>query len=294
MAFTLSNLLQALYSDLGQAQVDLATGGSTTTITDTKYTDSDDDAWKDGAAFIVRDAGGASAAPEGEFQRVSAYVASTGVLTVDTAFSSAVASGDKYMLVGSYYPLRQMIQAANDGLRLLGDVDLVDTTTLDTIDGDTEYAAAVAWKRGRPLRIDVQGRTGDSADNQWSPWSNFEYVPAVAGSTGRIIFPEYPFGSRDIRVWYRGPHPVLSAYSDVVAEVFDPETVVAAALVKALEWQNTRSQGADQFLLQRGQKAEQNLANLMVTRPTAKVKRKSKLFITRPRWVEDDDVAVPA
>ena len=57
-------------------------------------------------------AGGARAAPEGEFGRVSAYVDETGTLTVDT-LTAAVGAGDLYGLVSEYFPLQQMIVLAN-------------------------------------------------------------------------------------------------------------------------------------------------------------------------------------
>jgi hypothetical protein len=291
MALTLSDILQAGYAELGQLNVNLATGGSTTTIVDTTQTDGDDDAWKDGAAFIVNTTDGLT--PIGQFQRVSAFVAATGTLTVDTAFSTAIAAGDTYGLVGSYYPLRQMIKSVNDALRSLGDVDLTDTTTLDTADSTTEYAASVTWKRSAPFRVDIQTLTGSAGANAWRTSHDWEYVPAAAGTAGKIIFADYQPATRDIRVWYKGPHATVSAYGDVIAEVFDPETVVQAFIAKALEWQNTRSQGADQFLLQRGQKAEQALANLLVTRPRQRVKVKPKLLIVGASDPDDDQFTYP-
>lgn len=293
MALTLSDVLQAAYDGLGQLNVNLATAGSTTSITDTTQTDGDDDAWKDGAAFIVNTTDGLS--PIGQFQRVSAYVAATGVLTVDTAFTTAVGAGDTYGLVGSYYPIRQMIFEVNAALRGLGDVDLVDTTTLDTAATTTEYAASVAWKRAKPYRVDIQGITGSSStDNAWFTWQNWEYVPAAAGSTGKIIFPDYQYASRDIRVWYKGPHGTVAAYSDVINEGLDPEAVVQAVVARALTWQNTRSQGADQFLLQRQAEAKQELNNLIISRPRQRVKSRPKLLIvgrSNP-YADDDDFSI--
>lgn len=293
MAFTLSDLLQAGYFGLGQLNVYVATGGSTTTIVDTNTKTGKDNTWKDGAAFVIRDAGGLNAAPEGQFARVSAYVASTGTYTLDATLTSAVASGDTYGVVSQEYPLAQMIQAANQALRLMGDLDLVDTTTLDTAAATTEYAASATWKRTRPFRVDVQGRTGASADNQWQEWPDWEYVPATAGAAGKLIFPEYPTASRDIRVWYRGPHPYVNAYNDPIAEVLDPETAVAAFQAKALDWANSRARGADEFMLQRGQKAEQQLLNLQVARPRVGVKRKPKLLIIGPNTTPDDQFDYP-
>lgn len=283
MPFTLSQLLQAGYFNLGQLNERKATGGSTTTIIDTTATDGSDDDLTDGAVFIVRDAAGASAAPEGQFGRVSAFVAATGTITLDTALTSAVGAGDTYAWVSAEYPLQQMIRAANEGLRSLGDVDLTDIVTLETATDTLEYAYSAAWKRKPPFRVDIQGRTGNSAANEWVRWNDWEYVPAVAGTAGKLIFPAYQAAGYDIRVWYQGPHPTLNAYSDPVAEVLDPETAVQAFVAKALLWSNTRGRGADEFMLQAGQKAEQTLNNLMVQNPRSRVKRGSKLLILGDR-----------
>src|SRR3990167_4855959 len=122
MAFNLSELLQRMYRELGQLNLAKATGGSTTTVVDSTLSGKFSDGFMvDGALFIVRDAGGASAAPEGEFNRLSAYVDSTTTFTVDTAFTTAPASGDLYGYASQLFPLQQAIQAANDGLMLLGD-----------------------------------------------------------------------------------------------------------------------------------------------------------------------------
>jgi hypothetical protein len=296
MAFTLSEVLQAMYRYLGQFNVTTATGGSTTTFVDSKQVGLHrDNSWKDGACFVTRDAGGANAAPEGQFARCSTYVNTSGTFTVDTALTAAVASGDTFGFVSSYYPLYQMIQAVNDGLRNLGDMPLVDTTTLDTIAGDTEYAAAVAWKRARPYRIDIQGRTGDSADNQWEETTDWEWVPAAAGSAGRIIFGHYPLGSRDIRVWYHDRHGVVNAYSDVINERLDPQLAVLAATQEALNWQNSRVQGADPFLLQLSNKCANELEMRLAKTPIQKPKRRPKLLIVGrdDKYLRDDRVRPP-
>lgn len=295
MAYTLSNLLVGVFQSLGQLTVgNKATGGSTTTVVDsTQANTARDNAWKNGAMFIVRDAGGASAAPEGQFQRISAFTNSNGTFTVETAFSTAVAAGDIYGYASPYYPLRQIQELANEALRALGDVDLVDTTTLDTVSGDTEYAASVTWKRGRPIRVDIQTSTADAQDNQWQEWPDYEWVPAQAGSAGKIIFPDYPVASRDVRVWYRGPHPALLAYSDPVHESFDPELVVLQTVVKALEWQNGRSGGTDEYLLQRLGDARQELANRMVLTRPYRAKRKPRLLIVGANVADDDRFSYP-
>jgi hypothetical protein len=295
MPLTLSSVLQSVYSQLGELNTSKATGGSTTTVTDTTIINaSRDNVWKEGVLFMVYDVGGAGAAPEGQFQRVSGFVNSTGVFTVDTAFTTAPAANDLYGVASSYYPLRQMIRSVNDGLVDLGDIDLMDTATLDTIIATTEYAAAVSWKRTRPYRVDIQTLTSSATDNQWYEWHNWDWVPATAGTAGKIIFHEYPTALRDIRVWYKGVHPQLNEYGDVVWESFDPELVKKAALVKALEWQNSRTQGADTFLTGKLNAALQQLENRKVTSPVWHPRRKPRLMIVNPTTYDaGDDIATP-
>jgi len=294
MPFTLSNLLQGMFKELGQLTVSKATGGSTTTVVDTtilnRYAD---DAMKEGAMFVVRDAGGANAAPEGQFQRISAYVDSTTTFTVDTALTVAVASGDTYGWASPRYPLQTMIEMANDALRGLGDVSLIDTTTLDTAAAQTEYTASVAWKRARPYRVDIQTILNDSNDNRWIETKAWEWIPAAAGSTGLLVFNFQPIASRDIRVWYKGPHGLLNAYSDVVNEAIDPELAVIAGALKAAEWQNSRTQGSDQFLLQKINKLENILMQRKAETPITRVKRQSKLLVVGPDSTSLDYITPP-
>jgi hypothetical protein len=273
-------MLQSMYKELGQLQLRRATGGGTSTVIDTtilgRYTD---ETPVNGTMFIVRDSAGAGAAPEGEFNRISNYVDSTTTFTVDTAFTTAVASGDIYGWANSRYPLDLMIQMANDGLRALGDMPLVDTTTLDTAAAQTEYTYAVAWKRTPPYRVDIQGTVGDANDNDWLETRNWEYVPAAAGSTGLVVFHSQPPTGRDIRIWYRGPHGTLNAYSDVVNEAINPELAVVMGALKALEFANSRVQGSDPFILQRINKLEARRIELTSDRPIHRPTRKAKILV---------------
>ena len=165
--YHLTDLLQDVYEDLGEINVSTATGGTTSTVVDSKQpTDNGDDDWKESVLFITYDAGGADGAPQGEFQRVSGYTASSGTFTVDTNFSVSPATGDTFSWASDFYPFRNMIELANAGLRKLGDIVRVDTTTLDSASQKTEYAYAVTWKRKPPLYVDYQGRTGDANDNR--------------------------------------------------------------------------------------------------------------------------------
>ena len=273
MSYKLWNLIRDAYQELGQLQVAKATGGSTSTVVDTKLVNTGkDDDWKDGSVIVLEDADGASAAPEGEFARVSAYVDSTGTLTIDT-LSEAVSPGDVYGLVSAYFPLQQMVELANLALKSLGDLVMVDTSTLDTAINQTEYAASVAWKRRRPIRVDIQTQTGDADDNRWHTLYDWEFVPSAAGTTGLIVFKQQPTASRDLRIWYEDTHPRVSVYDDVIQETIHPSLAIAALVEKALVWQSTRLEGGNDFLLQRLNDARNELKRAKLMFPIWKPQR---------------------
>lgn len=297
MPIFLTDVLQGLYKDLGQLNVGKATGGTTGTIVDSGQANTaKDNVWKDGCAFLIHDAGGAGAAPEGQFSRISGSTNASGTFTLADALTVAAAAGDIYGYCSQYFPLQQMIQSVNDGLRMLGDLDLVDTVTLQADGATREYAAAVAWKRRRPARIDVQGYTGAAGtDDDWRelPYGSWDWIPAVAGTAGQIIFKDYLPDNYYLRVWYRDKHPGVYAYNSPIAEVIEFEIAVAAAVVKAVEWQNNRISGADPFLLQRQAAAEQRLGNENAERKIEQVARGPRLFIIGPSMYDDDSFTTP-
>src|ERR1043165_2049086 len=181
--FQLTHLLQRVFRRLKVARTSKATGGSTTTIVDTKLLEylsesNEDDYFNNWTAIIVKDAGGAGAAPEGEFNRISDFVASTETITVPDAFTAAVASGDTYMYVSPDFPLYDMLEVVNDALVSLGNIVAVDTS-LTTANNQTEYTLPVALKGNRLLNVEMQGITTDSNDNRYYPIPNWQLVPSA-------------------------------------------------------------------------------------------------------------------
>jgi hypothetical protein len=241
MAYTLSNALVDLYGELGQQNVHVATGaGTTTTIIDANYTDDGD---RIGSIIITRDAGGAGAAPEGQYQRVSEYAVNTGTFTTD-AFTAATAAGDEFIYVNNKFPLNTMVRAAiNAALRDLGYIDYVDTSSFTTVANQTEYALPVALKHAQPKKVEIQSETDDANDNRWVNVPDWEVVPAAPGSTGLLIIPQYA-ADYDLKVWYETVHPTLNVYSDTISETVPPALLTAMAKVKALQWKTARSRGS--------------------------------------------------
>ncbi len=276
MIFTLSDLLQDIYAELGQLRVGVATGGDTVTLDDASLSGQHaDDEWKGGAIFVARSGG---EPPEGEFSAVSAFEASSGTFMLATELSDDIQAGDRYGLASAYFPLETMIELANAGLRALGDIPLVDDDSLITGDGQSSYAATIEWTRRRPLRIDFLAIPGVSAVDPWRTLHDWDFVPAAPGGNGLIIFDSALPAGRPLRVWYQAAHPRLSAPDDAVASAIAPELAVAAGVERALRWQNARLGGSDPHLATRWQQAQEELAAARRMFPIWKPRRAARML----------------
>ena len=78
--------------------------------------------------IVIEDAGGANAAPEGEFSRITDYTASSQTVTVSPALTAAPAAGDRVLIVPPDFPLYDMIEVVNDALKNIGDIPKVDVS----------------------------------------------------------------------------------------------------------------------------------------------------------------------
>ena len=234
-------VLRDALGHIGALERHTATGGSTTTMVDSAATSGDSSAYVGGFGMVLRDAGGAAAAPEGEFAAISGF--SAGTWTVGT-LTAAVAAGDRFAVTKKRFPLADVIEWLNMALRSLGDIVYVDTTTLDTASNQTEYTQAVDWKRN-PLAIDMQTHLNDANDNRWTRIWQVKEVPAAPGSTGLFELPQLASGY-DLRVWYKTTHPTVNAYSDSIAEVIHPELAKAALVLQIQKSIAAQRQFADE------------------------------------------------
>jgi hypothetical protein len=240
-ALQLTHVLQTLFRRLG-GKITLATGGSTTTAIDTKLEaelegGNVDDLYNGGTLIIIEDAGGAFAAPEGEASRIIDYDAATTTITVSPALTAAVASGDRILIAPPDFPLYDMIEVVNDGLKDLGELYKYDTS-ITTAANQTEYTLPLAVKGGKITNVEIQGTTTDANDNRWQPIPNWKEGFANAGSTGTFRIKQYPTGY-NIRIEYKKVHPRVSAYADYIDEFFHPKLVEKAVLLHALMWRNS-------------------------------------------------------
>jgi len=246
--FQLTHLLQQGFRKLRNTRISTATGGSTTTIVDSKLIEylgdsNEDDILNGGTVILIKDAGGAAAAPEGEIRYIDDYTSATGTITF-TAMTAAPAAGDTYMLVSRDFPLYDMLEVVNDALAYLGQVAPTPDVTLTTVANQTEYALPITLKGARLLDVQVQGITTDSNANQWQTLTGWQVKPATAGATGLLIIPQFPAGYL-IKITYLATHPKVSVYSDYINEAIYPDVAVRSFVAHAWEWLNHNSGSAD-------------------------------------------------
>lgn len=244
-AFQFTHLLQRVYQKLEQTKEISATGGTTATIVATGLSDDYQDFSDfDGTvAFIKRDAAGAGAAPEGEYALMTGYSLSTKTMSFATgAFTVAPASGDRVILAqGALYPLYDVEARCNAALQNLGDVPLLDTT-LTTASNQTEYDMPSGVKWNQIIKIELQGITTDSNNNQYYEVRPDDVViPPTIGGTALIVLPQFASGYT-IRIWHINRHTELTTYDGDISKAIHPTLAVAACALECAEINRQASQ----------------------------------------------------
>lgn len=210
----------------GKARIGTATGGSTTTVIDTNLRDEADDYWNQGTAMIITDAGGASAAPEGEWGIITDFVNSTSTATI-IAVTAAVATGDRYMFIPPRFSLNVIRNAINSVLVGLK-VPAVDTTTLDTASNQTEYNLPATVTRNNLRRVWYQTQTDDANDNQWWELRDWTIIKQATGTQDVLVLPQLT-ADRDIMLEYVAIHPAVYDADDQINEAVHMDRISFAA-----------------------------------------------------------------
>jgi hypothetical protein len=287
VSYKLSALITDTLKRLNVINVRVASGGSTASaVVATIIGDFDDESWTGGYVFVIKTTD--NLAPVGEWAAVTAYTSSTGTFTCATSsFTAAIGSGDTIGFVNKFdYPIPDVIDQVNLALQDLGDIPLVDISTLTTASQQSEYSYAVDWKRNQPVRIDIQQKKNDTNDYQWQELFAWEYIPSAPGTAGLIVFRETLPAGYLLRVWYEDRHPEVTIYSSAIAESIRPSLAQLAVLDKLLSWKNAGISGQDDFLLQFRNEIMEKLANERQLLKPYKPKRKNKIVTYNqvPSW----------
>jgi len=255
----------------------IATGGSTTTLIDTLNLDQADDYWNKGTVWVLRDAGGASAAPEREYSRISDFANSTGTATFAT-ITAALAAGDRYAIAPKFVPLDIIIQKINQALIDLGPIPYTDTTSLETASDTTEYTLPGAANLNL-LEVYAQIVLSEPDNNLWIPVNNWRKELSDPGNADTLIMPyEYTAGYA-LKLVYIATHPQLFQPTDPLSEHVPIERVVWPAVLECLRWRKTRSasnQWDDEIA-----KYEQKVSTVKIEYPIVYPARQNRIGIVR-------------
>ncbi len=206
-----------------------ATGGSTTSIIDTVRPNGESAAqFLNGTAIITYDAGGAGAAPEGQWSRITSYTASSKTFALANTLTAAVAVGDHYVVSTKLFQHNELIRLMNEALRhrKLGSSVPLSDTSITVSAGQSEYTLPLGAKENAIRGVWVQTNLGDTDDNQWEEIYNYHTTWTAPGSTGLIILPSLSTG-HTVKIVYTGVHPAITAYSTPISEYIAPDLAVS-------------------------------------------------------------------
>lgn len=249
MAYTLFDLAYRLARELGIVFEGTATAGTTTTITDSIYLRDrfEDDYFNAGTVWLIYDAGGLGASPQGEMSRVTDFAKTTGVVTM-TAMSIPVADGDRYAIANAAFTKDQLIQAINQVLAEIP-IPVIDDSTITTADNATEYTLPTEMlDQGIEVWINVHDTTDD---NYWRRTHDWYIQESQTGTGKELIFRTQPPSPYHLRIKYWIPHTPLYAAHEKLRETVDINRVVLTAAYRLLLWKKAQKAQEDPYLDQR-------------------------------------------
>lgn len=244
MTENLYSLTLACARELGILRESVVTTGDTTHINDTVARTEANDYWNLGCAWLTYDAGGAAAAPQGQYSVISDFANSGGAIALATAMTAAPAAGDRYAVCrvaeGGVDWLNQMISKINAALLDLGPVPQTDLTTITAAADKTEYSMSVAM--GRDLKEVWVATDTDTNDYQWTKVYNWRVQQhSTAGTADTLILPYQPSTSYAIKVVYLALHPALAIYTDKLSDHVPTERVVYPAVRELYRWRKAQT-----------------------------------------------------
>lgn len=256
MVYTLSDLTYFTARQLGVVTEGTCTGGTTGTVLDSVERTEGDDDWNGGTVWIRYDTGGI--APQGEYDIITDFANTGGVITVRTGFTAAVAASDQYAIAKPRYSLQVLKQAVNMALHRIGSILLWNSTSVTTADAQTEYTLPSMVTKETLREVYLQTNDDDSDDNQWEKQYNWRVKEPAAGTgtAKTLVLHTQPASGYAVGLSYTGVHPELSIYSDKLNESVQPERVYYAAAYEALI---KKRRGADAITADKIVRAQQDM-----------------------------------
>lgn len=221
-------------------------------------------------AFVFFDAGGAGGAPEGEYQRVSAFTSTNYEYTLDTALTTALAAGDIIGLAShKLVPLLIMRKKASDSLRNIGQIELVDSSLTTTT--ATEYTLPAGITKDNIVKVDILN------DDRYVSVEPYEVIPALPGTQHTLVVPQCESGYT-LYIHYKDYHPELNSYNSVITENLDYPLLVKQLKSDVLDWISKDGEGSSKYWEKANDLGAQELAMARALHPAPRAKRRNKLL----------------
>lgn len=237
MGKTLFDLTYELARLLGIISEGIVTGGSITTLVDTVARAEADDYWNGGTAWVTYDAGGSGAAPQGEYGYISDFVQSTSTVTIRTALTAAIASGDRYALGRKRYPLELLIQKINEAF---GTIEKTDITTVSIAAQTLEYTLPADLLDLKQVWIQV-----DPTVDNWQLLTDWSVQKSATGSPNKLILKRQFLEGYAVKLVYMGYHQTLRVATDKLDDSYHIDKIIYPAAVGCLLWRKARVGDAD-------------------------------------------------
>ena len=276
MTKNLFDLTYELALELGIIEESTATGGTTTTLIDTVMRTEADDYWNQGTVWIIKDVGGAGAAPEGSYAVISDFDNGSNTATIGTIV--APASGDTYVIAHRKYKLGDLIAAVNRAIRDVPQIITEDLTSVDTAAAQTEYTLPTGINT-KNMEVWLEWNISDADDNQWYRVRNCYIQKTAGGTADTLVFPEQPPYPRDVKLVYMAPHAKLVDYDDKLDEDIRYERVIYRAAVHALNHFRMVNERTDDYLLQTIQDYERRAEQADRMYPVPQPKKLGKIML---------------
>lgn len=294
MTKNLFHLTYELATELGILSEAFATGGSDSTIIDTVFRTEADDYWNGGAAWIIYDAGGAGAGPQGFYGNITDFVNSTNTITFSQIVPSgqgitSVAVGDRYAVAHKVFPIHDLIMNVNRAIRDVGPIPVTNSTAIDTVAAQTEYTLPI--EASPDLKeVYIQTKLSDADDNKWVQAYNWEVQPTATGTADTLVFDQQPIYPRDVLLKYLSPHAKLVDYDDNLSESIRWERVIYKAALHTLNHWRIKTQSDDKWMLETIRDYERRSAEAELKYPIKIPQKTGKIMIVGPAY-EDEKLA---
>lgn len=194
----------------------------------------EDDYFERGTIWVLRDAGGAGAVPEGEYRIIVNNTKATGKFGVSSAFTAATASGDRYALATRKFPLHEIIRAINETLQEAR-ITTTDSTTITTAADQLEYTLPTAIL-GEDIEVWFQNVTDDADANEWEPIHDWYIQETGTGTAKKLVLRNQPIYTNKLKLVYQVPHPALYVYTDKLRESVDVNRITHRTAARLMEW----------------------------------------------------------